>query len=325
MVRRAKWRLFVLVLPICCMGLAACGAGGSDSVVVRIGGTAITKTMLDHWISVMNAGGAASSDPARQRDRALQYLISSEWLIDESASRGLTASEQEVRQQVAARQAASGGGVEFHKFLASTHRSVADVELEARVELASSRLRQLVAGTAGNVTSMQIATYYKRHRQLFITPERRVAKYAGRHSIAAAEALKRAVESGKRDLTSVAQRNVGEETMTVSSLPNQHDPIESVIYAAKPNVVAMSGKIHGDYYLIQVVRVFPPVAQPLVQVAGTIRGRLVEEAQRRALATFVKAWRAKWIARTGCRPGYVVQKCSQYDGPEAPEDPLTLN
>ena len=323
-------RLCTLVLPIC-IGLGACGAGVSDSVVVQIGATAITKTTLHHWILVINAGRAVS-DPAKGRDRALQqqaldYLISSEWLIGESASRGLTVSAQEVRQRVAGRRAASfpGGEAELHKFLAVAHKNVADIEFEAKVELASSKLRQLIASTAGIVAGVQIATYYKRHRQFFVVPERRVAKFAGGNTIAAIEKLRREVESGRRDLTSAAQRKVGETSLTVPSHPNRQNPLERAIYAAKPNVVTKPVKMGNDYYLIEVVRVFPPVAQTLAQVAGTIRRHLVEEAQRRALARFVKTWRAKWIAKTDCRFGYMVQKCGRYDGPKAPEDPLSLN
>jgi PPIC-type PPIASE domain len=315
----------LVVLPVC-TGLAACGgASVPDGVVVRIGSTAITKTMLHHWASVMSAGSGAERGEAPQQ-KALAYLISSEWLIDEGVSQGPRFSEREVRQQVAARRAASfpDGEVEFHKFLAATHRSAADVEFEAKVELASSRLRQLITRMAGNVTSAQIATYYKRHRQLFVTPETRVTKFAGRKTKTAIDKLKREVESGK-DLTSAAQRAVGEVTMTVSSPPGRRNSLEKVIYAAKPNVLADPARFGIDYYLFKVVKIFPPTTQALAQVEGTIRKQLVEEAQRRSLAAFVKMWRAKWMTRTDCSTRYVVQKCRQYAGPLAPEDPLGLN
>jgi hypothetical protein len=324
MMPRGTLRLGALVLPIC-VGLGACGAGVSDRIVARIDQTAITNIALDHWISVMNAG-RAKSDPARQQDRALQYLISSRWLIDESASRGLTLSEQEVRQRVAARQASfPGGEAEFHKFLPGTHRNGADVEFEAKVELASSKLRQLIAGTAGDVTRTQVATYYERHRQLFVIPETRVTKHALRKKRWQAERLKREVESGKRDLTSTAQRTVGEATYTLSNPPGKRDELEVAVFAAKPYAVSNILALNGDYYLFQVIKVIPPVPQPLAQVQGAIKKQLAEAAQRRALAAFVKAWRTKWTGRTDCSAGYVVQKCRQYSGPLAPEDPLGLS
>ena len=177
------------------------------------------------------------------------------------------------------------------------------------------------AGTAGNVTGVQIMTYYERHRQLFTIPEKRVAKFASRTSRSAIDKLKREVESGK-DLTSAAQRAVGEVTLTVSSPPNRRTPIEKAIYAAKPSVITNPTGMGTNYYLFKVVQIFPPTTQTLAQVEGTIRKQLVEEAQRRALAAFVKIWRAEWTAKTNCSAGYVVQKCRQYSGPRAPEDPF---
>jgi hypothetical protein len=51
--------------------------------------------------------------------------------------------------------------------------------------------------------------------------------------------------------------------------------------------------------------------------------------EQQVLAEFIKAWRAKWRAKTSCQPGYVVEKCRQYkvtsSTPAPAENPLTLN
>ena len=277
------------------------------------------------------SAGRTASNPARQRDRAaqrqaLEYLISSEWLIGESASRGLAPSQQEVRQQIARRKTASfpGGETEFNEFLAMTHLGIADVEFEAKVELASSKLRQLAVGTASKVTGAQVAAYYKRHRRMFVIPETRVTEFANRKTKAEAEKLKREVESGK-DLVSATRKAVGEVTMTVSSPPNNRNLMEKAVYAAKLNVVTNLVHKGADYDLYRVVKIFPSSVRPLAQVEGTIKSRLADEAQRRALAAFIRAWRAKWMARTNCGSEYLVQKCRQYSGSRALEDPLNLN
>jgi hypothetical protein len=49
------------------------------------------------------------------------------------------------------------------------------------------------------------------------------------------------------------------------------------------------------------------------------------DSQEQATAAFVKAWRAKWLAKTHCATGYIVEKCADYSGPRIPEDPYTLN
>jgi hypothetical protein len=54
-------------------------------------------------------------------------------------------------------------------------------------------------------------------------------------------------------------------------------------------------------------------------------GPVSQAQEQQAIATFVKAWRAKWQAKTICTTGYITQKCAHYTGPKTPEDPYTLN
>lgn len=54
-----------------------------------------------------------------------------------------------------------------------------------------------------------------------------------------------------------------------------------------------------------------------------------EATQQEIMARFIKGWRAKWRAKTNCKPGYVVQKCRQFKPsasvPAEQEDPYALN
>ena len=50
--------------------------------------------------------------------------------------------------------------------------------------------------------------------------------------------------------------------------------------------------------------------------------RLASWRHRLALLAFLEAYRSKWIAKTDCSPGFVVQKCSPYRGPTIPEGGL---
>jgi hypothetical protein len=54
---------------------------------------------------------------------------------------------------------------------------------------------------------------------------------------------------------------------------------------------------------------------------------LPETLYKEALVRFVKAWRARWRARTVCSPGFVVRNCREFKPVpgEPPEDAYTLN
>jgi hypothetical protein len=66
------------------------------------------------------------------------------------------------------------------------------------------------------------------------------------------------------------------------------------------------------YYLYEVTRIHPAVQQTLAQVAPTIRAQLLATDRDQALTVWVKAFHARWTARTACRQGFVVADCREY-------------
>jgi hypothetical protein len=309
--------------------VAGCGDGTSAGAVARVGDTAITNAALDHWTAVLMGGRVSSaadvgkSKPLRQR--ALQLLISSQWLAYEAADRRVTPSEREVKERVGEheRKAFPGGQDEVHEFLEASGQTVADMELEARAELTSTRLHARVTAGVHAVTYTQISAYYREHRQAFLRPEVRVVGRTNRKSVAAAERLIREVRYG----ASFAERFEPQAIERPNSVTAQSasGPLAKAIYAAKLDVLTGPVKQGVDYWVFEVKRTRPPTQESLQRASAAIRQQLLATSLQRALAEAVAAWRARWTARTSCSPGYVVQKCRQYHGPLAPEDPLDFN
>ncbi|HXP36453.1 MAG TPA: hypothetical protein VN817_01695 [Solirubrobacteraceae bacterium] len=63
-------------------GLAACGGGAANTTVVRVGGIAISKATVEHWITVIKHEGAFTGYRGEAvgtpEHRALALLISSD-------------------------------------------------------------------------------------------------------------------------------------------------------------------------------------------------------------------------------------------------------
>jgi hypothetical protein len=313
------------------VGLAGCRSTGSDETVVHIDGRAIaTRATVDHWISVMTAG-RSSAGVVKQRYRpvaqqVLRLLISWHWLIDQAAEDGLKVSGQDVSHRVSEREQASfpGGRSEVESYLQATGETMADLKLEIAAELAGRRLRQMVASRTPRITPAEVAEYYRRHMQSYVVRERRDVMITNRKTYVAAAKAKREVESG----TLSASRFPEELRELPRNLNYGARPqLERAIRAAAPNVPTgpvkqlAVGTVY-DYFVFEVKRVLPETRQPLAEVRRALRRRLAEEAQRHALERFIGAWRRKWVARTDCSAGYVVQKCRRYKGVAAPEDPL---
>jgi foldase protein PrsA len=309
--------------------LAACGGGGSDGVVARVGDAEITNATLDHWTTVLLGGHAAPASAIARRQalrwRALAFLISAEWLVAEAAARRALPSELAVHRLVDEREQRSfpGGKGELREFLHVSGQTVADMELEARVGLISSRLRQLATAKSPTVTPVLVADYYNSHPHTFVIPEAREARISNRKSAAAADEMIRRVRAGASfyalSVTETSERPNG---VTAASSP---EPLIRAIYSARPHVLTGPIKEGPDYNVIEVERVRPATRETLRQASGAIAQQLREASLRRALVAAVGAWRTRWRAKTSCRPGYVVQKCRQYSGPQSPEDPLAFN
>jgi SurA N-terminal domain/PPIC-type PPIASE domain len=312
--------LALVLAAVLAAALAACGDGGSASVV-RVGQTAITKTTVDHWISAM-AGERTKGDPRTQQDRtlraqALGSLISSQWLIDEATDRGLKVSDQEIQQRFQEKKNTSypGGETEFQEFLKATGRKASDVMFEAQAELASSKLRGLVASREPKITQAQIAKYYAQHERSFARPERRYFDIDNLKSQAEVRLVKREVKRG----TSFSSMAFHESLVRGANVDNGKKAIARAIFSAKPNMLRGPVRLYGDYSLFVVRLIVPATHKSLAQARGTIEKRLATEQRQRTLAEYVRALTKQWTAKTDCHTGYVVPNCKQYKGPTIPE------
>jgi foldase protein PrsA len=318
------------------MAVTAVLAGCSNTtkvggVAVQVGQAKITNAAVNHWIAVMAVGHAPQAPSKLQalREKALDFLISSTWLLGEAEQDGITPSAGEVQRQVAKKQAAfTGGRAEFDEYLKLTGQTRADLELQSKTELAEAKIRQMAIAKEPKVTPAQILAYYKRHRQRYTLSEMREVETVNRKTVAEAVSLKREVQSGSRSFASVSLRN------SIALSPRSYDPARGkdaalaiAIHSATPGVLVGPVKEHVDYYLFEVKRIVPSRERPFAEVKSSIAQQLASQRQRRALVGFIAAWRARWSAMTDCRVGYVVRKCRDYHSPGASpsEDPYSFS
>jgi parvulin-like peptidyl-prolyl isomerase len=307
--------------------LASCGGGGSssDAVAARVGAGTIDGATVNHWAAVLQGGRSASETPPGHvqalRRQALTLLISRQWLIGQAASQGYTPSNGEVSQQITHIEQGSfpGGVAELREFLKSTGQSIADLELQAKAELATAHLRANAIATAPAITSAQIADYYAEHRTSFLERERREARYENRKHRAEAVRIKHEVEHGK-SLTSMAEREAHEVFATAHVPPGE--PYEEAIDSVKPHVVSGPFHIGADYWIYEVVKITPAYQHTLAQVSGLIRKKLESKREQGALASLAQSLTSTWAAKTDCSAGLVVWQCRQYHGSRAAESPL---
>jgi foldase protein PrsA len=262
------------------------------------------------------------------QQEVLGFLISSEWVIGEGSSLGVTVSDKEVKAQfekIKSQQFPKPA--DFEKFLKTSGQSVSDLLLRVKLNLLSSKIQQKIAKGKGTVTKAEIAKYYKENPTRFGTPEKRSVEIILTKAEAAAKSAKKEIESGK-SFASIAKKVSIDPTSKTKGgvLPEvikgqEEKSLDTAIFSAKAKVLSGPVKTPFGYYVFEVLSSKAGSQQTLAQAESSIKQQLTATQQQTALSKFVKEFKKKWTAKTDCRAGYVVTDCKQYKAPKTPALP----
>lgn len=311
-VHTVTWAVAVAV------GLAACAHSSGETTAVRVGDATIGKVAVDHWAVTMQGEDPGSSSPAQTpQRRATAFLISSQWLLGEAAAEGMAVSRQETERALAKRIGSyANGESEFRQFLQLKGQTVADVKLEAELELAAAKIRRVLASKAGDITKAHVAAYYRQHKSSFVNAAKRQVELVYTQSQAAALRIKREAEHGR----AISGQPRSEPLVYTNGL---HYALTPVVFAATPHMPTGPVRIGNNYFVFEVDQVMPARQQTLAQAEESIEQQLAGERKRTTLDAFLSAWTKRWIPRTDCLAGPLQSICKQYlaaqaSNPQAP-------
>jgi foldase protein PrsA len=290
----------------------------------------------------------------RFRDRALDPLISGEWIIGGAAEEGIAVGDQEVRQSVRSSLIGSfATEAKLREYLAHTGENIPDMLFTAKVELLAEKIRRKLKASVPAMTSARIAGYYAAHLSRFAVNEQRDLGFVRTKSAAGARQIKKELDAGA-SFASIAKRLASEQPIyTTGGLLHGLEPgvfrekaLNDAVFTAKPHVIGgpirlnlypgFHRRFHSNpadinnidgYYIFEVQSIRRSYHKPLASVEAALKQELPTTLYRQALVAYIKAWRTKWRARTSCAPGYVVRKCREFRPvkSEAPEDPYTMD
>jgi len=265
-------------------------------------------------------GSSLGSSRGAPRERALHFLIASDWLLGQAAREGLHVNKSAVHHGLAERvEAVPDGEAEFKRELASTGQTVADIELEVRASLAARMLGEAGLKRVPAVTHAQVQSYYNRNRRLFRIPDQReVDLIEGIDSHRAAVALGRHLGPGERFAKRAIREIVARQT-PYEAAHRDNGELVHAIFATPPGRLGEPAPFHTLWVLLVVRKLIPSSVKPLTSVGGEIEQKLRDERRRTLVAGYLASYRRLWRVRTTCRPGFVVQQCTEYRGPIVPE------
>jgi foldase protein PrsA len=260
----------------------------------------------------------------------MQFLISSQWLLQETAKRKIVASDKEVRTTFEQQKKQSfPKEADYQKFLQSSGQTEADLLFRIKQTVLINKLQQAIIKDQGDVTDQQIQDYYNKNKQRFAQPETRDLEVVLAKTQAKANAAKKAIQSGtpwpkvaKKFSQDDASKSQGGKLPGVTK-GQQEKTFDAAIFSASKGKLLGPIKTQFGYYVFRVTKINPAKQQSLEQVKSTIKSLLQSQGQQKALNDFVKDYQDRYKKMTDCAKGYVVSQCNNAPKPKTDTQPVS--
>ena len=251
------------------------------------------------------------------RDQVLEFLIAANWVPGEAADQGVRVSDQELKRAIdQVREQSFPKQADFERYLRQSGLTMEDVRFQTRVEQLQTKLVDKITKGQDRVTDPQVRRYYEQNKARFGQPARRDIQVVLTRTPERAEAAKRALDGGasfgavvRRFSQDTTTKSAGGRIPGVVRGQQLEGALDRAVFAAKPNEVTGPVKTQFGYYLFRVTKVTPAQQQSLEEATPAIRQLLQQQAQQRAVQTFVERYRDKWSEQTNCAEPYIVASC----------------
>jgi len=345
------------------VGLSACGSGVPGNSVAVMAGNPITVQTFDHWMYVAAKGQSSQTpgspvivptDPpnftsciaqvrkqiptlAKTPDatvkqdcnqlftslssQVLDFLIKAYWYQAEAHKLGITVTTAQIQTAFnTAKKQEFPTQAQFQSFLSSTGQTLPDILYRVRV---NQIFMKLSARYSAPVTAAAIQAYYSSHLAQFGTPESVNLNFVRTKTLAAANAAKSALDSGKSFKTVAKKYSLDAATKNNGGLltgvteGEQEAAFSKAIFEAPQGKLV--GPVHGQfgYYVFKVTTIHQAKQVPLAKASTQIKALLNQQLQTSSQAKVDALVKKAWFKKTTCRKLYAMADCSNYKAPKA--------
>ncbi len=255
-------------------------------------------------------------------EAAIGDLLDQAWLTGEAAELGVAATDREVDAELQSiKDQQFPDKASYNKFLKDSGFNVQEVKDRVKLQVLSNKIQEQVTGKVKEVDESQIEEAYEANKQAFTTPATRDIRLIVTDSQKQADAAMEALGSSPDDKTFAAvakkfsthsSKDQGGETVaTEGAFP---DPAGADIMKAAKDELEGPVKAGDQFYIFKVTKITDEKVQPLEKVRDQIQQQLLPTLQQKAMQDFVSDYNTKWKSRTVCADGYVMNRCSNFEG-----------
>ncbi len=257
------------------------------------------------------------------KTQVMQFLIQSQWLLQEADSRHLTAKPAAVQAQLNDQIKQSfPKRADFNKFLASSGMTMQDLQFRVKVDLLTQQVRQKVVQGKDKVSDQAVAAYYNKNKARFAQPERRDLLVVLTKDKATADKAKSAIQGGQSWASVAKKYSIDQASKSQGGkLPGvakgqQEKSFDTAIFSAKKNQLQGPVKTQFGWYVFKVTKITPASQQSLQQAHDTIVNLLRSQQEQNAINAFVKDYQKKYKDKTNCAKGFVIDSCKNAPKPK---------
>jgi foldase protein PrsA len=285
----------------------------------------ISIAELTHWLAVARAQDAKRSLRFLQH-QMLGVLLSIAWIDGEAREQGVVVTDAEVAAELEREKRTSfSSTADYRRFLRRSKQTEADLLLRVRHDLQSARIRDRIAGPAGAAVTGADVDVYLQANGPEERPEQRDLRVVLTRTRAPAQRARRALDRGQ-SWSAVARRYSIDPTSRRNGglLPRQakgtlDEDLDRAVFRARRGRVVGPIKTQYGYFVVEVIRIRPPVVIPAEKHRAQVRAQLVSQAQQAALDAFTRDYVSKWKQRTACAPAFDwFVDCGNWDGTREP-------
>jgi foldase protein PrsA len=261
---------------------------------------------------------------AALRDAAMSDLLLARWVQGEAEERGITVSDTEISNQINQIKQQSGGQRGFQQLLKQSGFTLEQARERIELQLLSNQIQQKVLGNGQpTVSDEEVQNFYEANKDQFTQPETRDVREIVNKNVAEVGKARAELELDDspanwkkiagRFSTDQATKDAGGLRKAVAQ--GQSEPkLDEQIFSEETEVGELVGPFKGQAgtYLIQVQKVTPEEVTPLARLSNQIKQQLAQGIQQQTATTFQTNFTEKWLSRTVCAEGYVMDRCSNF-------------
>jgi len=283
-------------------------------VLARVNGESVTKAEFDRALAAIE-GRAGGPVPADQRDQVvrsiLDQIVTYKLLVQETQSRKVDASDEEVNTRLQQIQGRFPSEEAFKQMLTASHTTLEQLRSDAKQDLAVQKMIDAEISSKIEVKPEQMADFYAKNPDQFKQPDRVHASHiligVPRDADAAAKAQAHAkaeqvladVKAGK-DFAALAK----EHSQDPGSAPNGGDlgffqpgqmvgPFNDAAFSLAPGAVSELVETQFGYHIIKVTEKQAGRMISLEEIKPRLEQFLQERNRQEQTETFITGLRSR--------------------------------